>query len=325
MIKCLFLIETGLKVGLGHLKRCQVLARAMMDAGWSCRLGLSDPSLIDAPVTAGFDAAAWVADGLDLGPVDVLVVDGYTFDPHLVNRWRGRTGLSLVLDDMAERPVPADVVLNHNLFGADLDYGAYGCRRVLGGPDYALVDPRFLSTGKAGGDRECGILVSFGAADDGRYCVPMTERLLTASPDIRVDMVLAPVHRQSPEIAALQDRHHGRLTVHHGADMPDLMARNAVLSGAAGLTVLEALASGMTPVVCRTVDNQRFNIPALRALGFPAFDDFELPAMADAAITASKAESARPAIRLDGQGPRRIMTALENLVPARAAAQDSVG
>ena len=50
-----------------------------------------------------------------------------------------------------------------------------------------------------------------------------------------------------------------------------------------------------------------------------------LPAMADAAITASKAESARPAIRLDGQGPRRIMTALENLVPARAAAQDSVG
>ena len=107
--------------------------------------------------------------------------------------------------------------------------------------------------------------------------------------------------------------------------MPDLMARNAVLSGAAGLTVLEALASGMTPVVCRTVDNQRFNIPALRALGFPAFDDFELPAMADAAITASKAESARPAIRLDGQGPRRIMTALENLVPARAAAQDSVG
>ena len=144
-MKAVFLIECGATSGFGHLRRCQVLARAMMADGWACRLALSDATMVDTVLAEGFDAQPWYDDGLDMAPVEVLVVDGYHYDPQLIARWRTHAGVTLAVDDLAERPVPADVVLNHNVYGAALDYSAYGAKAAIGGAEYALVDDKFFA------------------------------------------------------------------------------------------------------------------------------------------------------------------------------------
>ena len=52
------------------------------------------------------------------------------------------------LDDTAERPLPVDVVINHNLYAPQLDYRAVSDAKVLAGPDYALVDARVMAAAR---------------------------------------------------------------------------------------------------------------------------------------------------------------------------------
>ena len=120
------------------------------------------------------------------------------------------------------------------------------------------------------------ILVSFGGTDDGRFSLPVAEALLAGRADIVVEVVISPLLTTSPDLISLQDQHAGRLVVHHGVDMADVMCRCRVLAGAAGVTVLEALAAGLELAVCSTADNQRMNVAALRKLDVVAFDGFRL-------------------------------------------------
>lgn len=313
-MKAVFLTECGATSGLGHLRRCQVLARAMMADGWICRFALSDANMVSAVRAEGFDAQLWRDDGLDMGPADVLVVDGYHYDPLLFTRWRGHVGVSLAVDDLAERPVPADIVLNHNVYGAELDYSAYGAKVVMGGAEYALVDQKFFSAAKKVRPVPAHILVSFGGTDDGRFSLPVTEALLVGSADAVVKVVISPVQTISAGLLSLKDQYGSRLFVYHGVDMADVMSRCHVLAGAVGVTVLEALAAGLELAVCATADNQRTNVAALRRLDVAAFDGFDPHAVSVAALAAVMVE--RRAVRaiVDNQGPQRIFYVLNKIL-----------
>lgn len=313
-MKAVFLTECGATSGLGHLRRCQVLARTMMADGWACRFALSDANMVSAVQAEGFDAQPWRDDGLDMAPADVLVVDGYHYDPQLFTRWRGHVGVSLVVDDLAEHPVPADVVLNHNVYGAELDYSAYGAKVVIGGPDYALVDAKFFLAAKKVRPLPAHMLVSFGGIDDGRFALPVAETLLAGRVDVVVEVVISPAQTISADLLSLKDQFCDRLVVHHGVDMADVMSRCHVLVGAAGLTVLEALAAGLELAVCATVDNQRINVAALRKLNVAAFDNFDPLALSVAALAAVMVE--RRAVRaiVDNHGPKRIIDVLNKIL-----------
>lgn len=296
----------------------------MMDDGWRCRFGLSDEGLVDAVNSMGFKAEAWSGDGLNLGPTDALVVDGYHYDPQLLKRWRAQAGVILAIDDLAERPVPADVVLNHNLYGADLDYSAYGAMMVIGGADYALVDQRFFAAMAKPRPTPKHVLVSFGGMDDGSLSLPVAELLLVGESGAVVEVVISSLRSPLPEFASLQERYGAKFILHHNADIVDVMSRCSVLAGSAGVTVLEALAAGLELVVCASFDNQRLNVRALRKIGIAAFDSCAPDDMATVALALVTAHGSQQNNPLDGQGPHRVMDVLTQILMTKGGNEESL-
>ncbi|MFD2206856.1 hypothetical protein [Kiloniella antarctica] len=310
----LFLVECGQKNGLGHLRRCQVLAHAMQAEGWECSFGISDVAMIDIVCSEGFKAALWVGDGLDLGPADVLLVDGYHYNTRIFSRWKKYTRVSLAVDDLAERPVSAHVILNHNLYGTELDYSNYGAEIVIGGGDYSLVDKKFFAVANSKRPSPLHVLVSFGGMDDGCYSVPVAKRILMESPSAVLEIVIPKIQTPSEGIQDLQRQYGSRVILHHGVDMAEAMGRCSVLAGAAGVTVLEALASGLKLSVCASADNQRINTVALRKLGYTSFDGFDPEAVAKSALTFLKDGDLSVCSVLDGKGPERVISTLVKLL-----------
>lgn len=166
-------------MGTGHLKRCLSLAQALVDAGaqvvFVCRpldgvaasllftanvvtrwLSVAPGGFIpelDAPphsvwagVSQGQDAQDTIAI-LDDGPTDWLVVDHYAFDARWHQAVRGALGCRLVvIDDIADRLLSADALLDHNWA---VDYREKYAHRLviephwLTGPQFALLDTAY--------------------------------------------------------------------------------------------------------------------------------------------------------------------------------------
>jgi spore coat polysaccharide biosynthesis predicted glycosyltransferase SpsG len=303
----LFLADSGPTVGLGHLRRLLVLAAELAGRGLECGFLLTNIADAGFVERAGFAASPWL-NRLDALPAaKVVAIDGYCFDLSLPSRWRAQTGsVVLMVDDHAERPTDVDIVLNHNLYGADLDYSDYRARRILAGPHYALIDPDFAALFGRPRTSSRRVLVSFGGTDDGRYGKAAARAVLDRDPDVTVDLVLAPLAGELAGGADLESRYPGRCRVHHGASMVARMAEADLYLGAAGVTLMEAIAAGLDIVVCGIAPNQEINIRTLARLGVAAFDTFDLAAMTEAA-SSRLAHSGREKLKLiDGGGAKRV-------------------
>ncbi len=312
--RALFLVEAGRRSGLGHLRRMQVLARTMMQENWVCRFGVDDASVIDNITQTGFDAYLWINDGIDLGPADIVVVDGYHYDPDLLKRWRDHCRVSVAVDDNADRPLAADIILNHNIYGHQLNYSAYSAIRLLTGPQYCLVDSRFAGLADERQEQRQRLLVTFGGTDDGRYSLSIVRGLLSQRRSLVVEVVISPLRQPCEKWVDLRNEFDKRLVIHHGIDMVDVMGRCSVMVGAAGVSVVEALAAGILPIVCATVGNQRRNVEALRELGIIAMDHYDAKEMVKAALVTLDCAGAGYKPVSDWRGPDRVVEEIRLLM-----------
>ena len=308
-----FLVECGKHYGLGHLHRSQVLALAMIEEGWKCCFGLSEEEMVPIVQSDGFIAVPWFNDGLDIGPADILVVDGYHYDVNLFHRWATKTKISLAFDDLGDRPISPSVVLNHNLYGDRLSYAKYDAGIVIGGAKYSLVRKKFFQIAKSSGQRSNRILVSFGGTDDGRYAVPVAKAILAGNSEVALDVALSDLQPSSEELEHLGEKYSSRMVVHRGVDMAEVMSHCAVLVGAAGLTALEAMAAGLEQIVCGTARNQRFNIEAFHNAGVVSFDEFEPYEMGMSAVALLDKGATSGESILDDRGPRRVIGVLSKI------------
>jgi UDP-2,4-diacetamido-2,4,6-trideoxy-beta-L-altropyranose hydrolase len=165
-------------IGSGHVRRCVSLAHALRQSGAHVEfitraLGTDAAARIQAqgfpvhqlpaPGEPAHEGTPPLADGAGVGwqqdadetvralrRADWVVVDHYSFDA----RWHKHVGSKLgarvaIIDDLADRPLHGDVVIDGSL-AADADHGAKYRKRIvngsviLGGPHYALLAPPYL-------------------------------------------------------------------------------------------------------------------------------------------------------------------------------------
>src|SRR6185436_8459985 len=119
-----------------------------------------------------------------------------------------------VVDDLADRYLDADIVVNQNLGAEALPVRLGAGTRLLAGPAYALLRPQFPALRKAALDSVAGlpdvprrILVMMGGTDPTGSAGVVARAALAAFPEASVDVVLPGV---MPDTA--QPRTVGRLT-----------------------------------------------------------------------------------------------------------------
>lgn len=277
--RILFIANAGPAVGGGHVMRSLSLARALEQHGAECvflappvvaeildvfapKIGREDAVSVEGPAAIG------AAKGVRF---DAVVFDHYGLDAEDHEAIAGERP-SLVIDDLADRPLAADVVLDPGPARTAADYAllADGAQLLLG-PRYAPVRPEFAALRDEAlarrGEPVARVLVALGLTDVGGVTAKVVDRLRQRNGQLAFDVVLG---SGAPSLAGLTRvaAHDRRITLHVDAlDMAELMLQADVAIGAGGSTTWERCTLGLPSVVAILTDNQRAPAQALAEHG----------------------------------------------------------
>lgn len=288
--RVLFLADAGPKVGGGHVMRSLTLARALEDEGATCAF-VAPPavaSVLDAfgagvaRIETGADAPAGLVDAAARAArdFDAVVVDHYGLsapDHRRIAEAPGNVGERpdqrrrvLVIDDLADRPLAADLVLDSGpaRVAADYDGLVPAHAELLLGPRHAPVRPAFAALRREALARRADappvrrILVSLGLTDvggiTGRVVDLMLPRLKRdGTGEFGLDVVLGSGAPSLPRLTAPAETN-PRLALHvDSQDMPRLALEADLAIGAGGSSSWERCVLALPTLLLVLAANQR--------------------------------------------------------------------
>jgi len=301
-----FRADASLRIGTGHIMRCLTLADALTVEGHVCTFitrnhpgHLADliqqrghQVTLMAPPAADFIGenngsdyaqwlgASWQADAeetiallQDIKPA-WLIVDHYAIDHRWHKVLRQCAEKILVIDDLANRGLDCEVLLNQNYGCDETDYRDlvnHDCALLLG-PRYALLRPEFAQLRPQAiqkrktfqGIRR--ILVSMGGTDADNATSLVLEALAKVDwpqpPEIDVVLNSRAPHLQS----VIENASQHPLAVSVAVDVNDMAERMLLADlaiGAGGATTWERCCLGLPSLVIITAENQQSTINLL--------------------------------------------------------------
>lgn len=331
--------DCGPRIGGGHVMRCLTLAHALSARGAAVAFAANPAA---QGVLAAFGARDMttfpVSDDLgEAAPAAAAWAEGFKADWVLLDHYRlslaqeaalkGSRGLA-VLDDLADRPRPADLLIDpgHGRTAADHQGLVPEGARVLAGPAYAAVRPEFAAHRASAllrrrqGGRPRHMLIALGLTDVDGVTGRVVRALRPAFPDLILDVVLSDAAPSLPGLRewAKIDRAL-RLHVDTRA-MAELMSSADLAVGAGGSSTWERAVVGLPTATVILADNQRPMAEAMAKDGLTlavdaAGGDFEARLVGsvrrlveDSGLRRSLSEGS--AALCDGLGAERVAEAL---------------
>lgn len=335
--RILFVVDAGPTVGGGHVMRSLTLAQALAAKGAT--------TAFVGPTAAGDLLEAFAPDTICTSAEDLAAAavreafDAIVFDHYGLSESDHRAMAQgrpvLVIDDLADRPLGADIVVDSGPTRKPEDYLSLVAlsAQLLLGPAYAPVRPEFAALRQTAlawrGEPVQRILIAMGLTDVGGITARVVERVRPRVNDVGVDIVLGAGAASAAGLAKIA-RRDNRLTVHVDTPhMARLTAEADIGIGAPGSSTWERCTLGLPSLLVALADNQR---PAARAMAERgaalvvdiadpdfdvAFDRALLRLLRDADLR--KGLAAESAEVCDGLGAGRTAEAFLALIAARAA------
>jgi UDP-2,4-diacetamido-2,4,6-trideoxy-beta-L-altropyranose hydrolase len=307
-MKIAFRTDASLQIGTGHVMRCLTLADSLRERGATCTFvcrahtghllqlieqrghaTVALPAGEDIyqapadPTHAAWLGAHWSADAeqtreaLGNALVDWLVVDHYALDRRWEQTLRPHCRKLMVIDDLADRPHDADLLLDQNLGRASNDYDGLLAphTQTLIGPRYALLRPEFAQWRAYSLERReqaqlRNLLITMGGVDKDNATGQVLQALQSCElpEDLRITVVMGPHAPWLAQVQALAAQVHWPTQVLVGvSNMAELMADSDLAIGAAGSTSWERCCLGLPTVMLVLAENQKGAACALTHLG----------------------------------------------------------
>ncbi len=282
-MKVLFRVDASITIGSGHVMRCLTLAHALKKQGANCHFACRSTAgnLLELLQQAGFntfslptnlqseedDASATLS--LIADRYQLLVVDHYQLGKKYGQLLRQRCHSIMVIDDLANRPLDCDLLLDQNLLPAMQDryhlLVPAHCQQLLG-PQYALLREEFY---QQHAQRKANhLLVSFGGSDQQNLTMMAIEAIsCLKSMPVTADIVIGinnpwrtSIEQRCSQLANMQ------LHIQTNA-MAALMQQAHLMLGAGGATHWERCISGLPSLVVTVAENQQATTLYLDKLG----------------------------------------------------------
>jgi len=253
--------------GFGHLIRICTLGESLANRGLNVRMALGGDEAAFARARevgcnpekiVDFDPSeANVAD-----KPDAVLVDSYLYGDDYLAAWRAAGVKVVIVDDLADRGLVADFVINPNVVANEYRkiYKDLDCGRLLLGPHYAIIRPEIVAELETASVEPPRVLIIFGASDIGGNTAVAVRALSKADSSFALDVVVGP---DAPTLADIEQAVNealeaGRETVLHIAphNLPRLMAEATMAVSAGGVTAAELACLGRPAVLLSVADNQ---------------------------------------------------------------------
>lgn len=310
MKKVVIRADSSVSIGVGHIARCLNLAKELRERGaevlFLCRRLEGNAS--DWLKNAGFQVCLFDVEGYSPGQcsdyegelrvvaeswhreievlagifdieskADWLIVDHYALDEKWENLAKRFAAKLAVIDDMANRPHCADLLLDQNYF-ADADSRYDGrlnpaCRRLLG-PQFALLASDYSDIRASVRTREGAVrrlLVFFGGSDANNLTLKALKAFVDLKMDISCDVVVGGSYPHlgvlKAFIAPLEN-----VILHVGVpSLAPLLANADLAIGGAGVNSWERCCLGLPAIVISLAENQQLVAEQLAVAGAVIF------------------------------------------------------
>ncbi len=277
MPRLLIRADAGEEIGLGHVMRCRTLALAMRDLGWETTLlTTSDPKNIWCDMSGGgmpwLLAEGGTAQGFKtamaakIHRADILIVDNYGFTTEdFTALWAAGPRLA-VIDDLADRILPVDAVINPNPGAVPDPYAKRGVPLCLCGETFTLIRPEIRFCVGTPVPADGHILVTLGGGDVQEH---LYDILAAISEDADDAPVVAAVGPACPVDKLVEwERGGARRRIVRDVDaLPGLIAGAAVAVTGGGTTLWETCCIGRPSVAVVWVENQRRTLEIVARYG----------------------------------------------------------
>ena len=327
--------DVGAGIGLGHLRRCLALARALRSIGTeTCFLvNATDGAVPDIGfevqlVAAAHDPREIVARARHDGVLTV-VVDSYVVDTLYLQALVDAGCRVVAIDDPGTRQLPVDLVVNPSAVPGRPGYRGAAHTRYLLGPRYAMLQPEFAGpVERHASDRVRRVLLTIGGADAEGLTDRLARTVAAVMDGIPLDVAIGPWFARTNRLRALAAASRGAIVMHEEPrDMRALMLAADVAVSGGGQTAFELAATGTPAIAIRLADNQTYTLRTLAEAGALAYtgdaDDASLGAALTSALdtllkdTERRGEMSRCArAAVDGLGAVRVAEAIVALETA---------
>ena len=338
--KILFIANAGPAIGGGHVMRCLTLAQAFGARGAVCAFANTEDvaALLDvfAPDMPREAASALDSNAL-VDTVTAAKFGAVVFDHYGLGRGEHLSLADgkpcLVIDDLADRALGGDIVLDSGPARNLLDYTLLmdGKARLLLGPDYAPVRADFAALRQGAlarrGQPVRRVMITMGLSDPAGITERIVDHLRPRLSDIALDVVLGGQSASLKALTRIASRD-SRLSVHVDTpDMAQIMSQADLLVSAAGSTIWEGATLGLPMLLITVADNQAAAAESMAARNAAIVLDGRsadlendlsraiVRVMADATLRAQLSSAA--AEICDGGGAARVADAFLDLINSR--------
>lgn len=294
-----FRVDGSTQMGVGHLKRCLSLAKALVQEGAFVHFVTRDHGLDLSELMEGFagqthilpsggavvaeDYSTWLgastqqdaADTLELigqKSCDWIIVDHYGIDADWHKQLQSKVGCKIaVIDDLANRPIFADLIIDQN-WHEDHSKKYYNVNikeaPVLGGPKFAMLDPAYaLGLQWVARQPVASIGVFMGGGDPSDHSNLVLDAIDLSGFKGCVEVVAT---SDNPNLERLGHRLASRANSSLLTDLPDLasfFARHDLQIGAGGGATWERCSVGAPTLALAIADNQIQLLKPLSSMG----------------------------------------------------------
>jgi UDP-2,4-diacetamido-2,4,6-trideoxy-beta-L-altropyranose hydrolase len=262
----------GPGIGLGHVRRCLTLAIALRRLGAPVLFIVEDDaSTVELIERHGFECHSVARRTEPNATIEFvrgrgltgLITDSYDIDTPYLEALRPHAKTLVALDDLADRTLPVDVVINAAIDAEQLRYARLTQARMLLGTRYCLLREEFArEPDRAIRSDVSRVLITVGGSDPRHLTPPLIDWTRHVLPAAQLDVIIGPFFDQRPDVAD------SRLTLHDNpANMRDLMLSCDLAICGGGQTTLELAATGTPAVAIQLADNQALNLAGLNRAG----------------------------------------------------------
>lgn len=265
-------------IGLGHIRRCLSLAQALSRQGAVVSfITFANATTLDLIRESGFNAIA-VDSEHDLEQTrqavrslgaSVLVLDSYDIDADYLACVRESVSLLVAVDDLGNRPLPVDIVINGAAYAGKLEYKASPGALLLVGAPYVILRKEFgRESGRRMNNLVERILITVGGSDPKGLTGRLVGWIRRESNDIDLEVVIGPFFKEATSRSELKESKPSKIHLHHNpTDMRSLMLEADLAITGGGQTTYELAATGTPAVAIATAENQLRNLNSLAQAG----------------------------------------------------------